>query len=477
MQDLVAKRFREIAPAADFVSLRLLESVQQDIGVRDDVLLPVETCLDAGAMITVFAGGGLGYAATSDLSSSGLARAAARALEWARLSAGRLVLDVSKVEMPCPQGSYESPVEIPWNQVPVSEKSDLLLRACAAAKRSDSIVSRELFLAYHQVDSLYLTANGNETRQRLHLLVPHISVTANRGSESQTRTLGQLALARQGGFELLASIDYEGRAPIIADEARELLDAPNCPSRRMDLLLSSDQMLIQIHESIGHPLELDRILGDERNYAGRSFVTLDMIGTYQYGSNLLNVSYDPLEGQFATFAFDDEGLGAERQLIIENGRLLRPLGGTISQARANTSGVACSRADSWNRPPIDRMANLNVEPGESSLQELVSSVERGVFMQTNRSWSIDDSRNKFQFGCERARLIENGKLGPVVKNPNYRGISASFWRSLKGVGNRDTFEIMGTPYCGKGEPNQVMFVGHASPVCLFGDIEVFGGES
>ncbi len=476
MHELVAKRFRQIAPRAEFASLRLVDTRQELISVRDDVLLPMQTELDLGAMITVIEGGGLGYAATSDLSTSGLERAARRALDWAKLSAGRMVVDLSKVEMPHPRGVYESKVEIPWESVPLPEKVDLLLRVSASAKQSELVVSRELYLGHLRLHTLYLTKDGGEVRQTLHLLVPEIEVTANRGAESQTRTLGRLGYCRQGGFEIVSDIGYAKRAPIIAGEALELLDAENCPSGKMDLILAPDQMLIQIHESIGHPLELDRIMGDERNYAGTSFVTPDMFGAYRYGSELLNVSFDPIEGQFATYAFDDDGLEAKRELIIEKGRLVRLLGGTISQARAGLPGVANSRASNWNRPPIDRMANLNVEPGESTFEELVSRVERGVFMRTNRSWSIDDSRNKFQFGCEWARLIENGELGPVVKNPNYRGISANFWRSLEGVGNKDTVELLGTPYCGKGEPNQAMFVGHASPVCLFGDVEVFGGE-
>jgi len=244
----------------------------------------------------------------------------------------------------------------------------------------------------------------------------------------------------------------------------------------MSLLLAPDQMLLQIHESIGHPLELDRILGDERNYAGTSFVTLDMFGSYRYGSDLLNITFDPERSeQFASYRFDDDGLPAQREFIIRNGILERPLGGVTSQARAAMSGVSNSRANGWNRPPIDRMANLNLEPGESTFDELVAGIENGVFMRSNCSWSIDDSRNKFQFGCEWGQLIENGKLTTVVKKPNYRGVSATFWRSLSGVGNADTFEVMGTPYCGKGEPNQVIRVGHASPTCLFDNVDVFGG--
>ena len=247
--------------------------------------------------------------------------------------------------------------------------------------------------------------------------------------------------------------------------------------RVLRLLLDPDQMMLQIHESIGHPLELDRILGDERNYAGTSFVTMDMFGSYQYGSELLNVTYDPSRAeQTASFAFDDDGLKAEHQYIIKNGLLVRPLGGGVSQARAGMSGVANTRADSWRRPAIDRMANLNIEPGNTRFADMVAGVERGIYMRSNLSWSIDDSRNKFQFGCEWAQLIEQGKLTKVVKKPNYRGISANFWRGLSAVGDASGMEVLGTPYCGKGEPNQAVFVGHASPPCLFSSVDVFGGE-
>ncbi len=203
-----------------------------------------------------------------------------------------------------------------------------------------------------------------------------------------------------------------------------------------------------------------------------------MFGHFQYGSALLNVTYDPTRPeQFASYRWDDEGQPAEKIYVIRDGVLERPLGGAISQARAGIAGVANARACSWNRAPIDRMANLNIEPGNTSLADMIRSVEYGVLMDTNVSWSIDDSRNKFQFGCESGRLIENGELKGVVKNPNYRGISESFWRSLKAVGDQSTFNVMGTPFCGKGEPSQVIRVGHASPACLFGNVDVFGGES
>jgi len=309
--------------------------------------------------------------------------------------------------------------------------------------------------------------------------LPGMAVTAHADGVTQVRTLnGYRGPCQQGGTEVLARFGFVGGGRRIAQEALELLSAPNCPSGKMDVLLAPDQMILQIHESIGHPLELDRILGDERNFAGTSFVTPDMFGSYRYGSDLLNVTFDPTRPEeLASYAYDDDGTRAERVHLIRAGVLERPLGGAISQARAGIAGVANSRAASWNRPPIDRMANLNLEPGDATLEEMIAGIERGVLMETNSSWSIDDSRNKFQFGCERGQVIENGKLGAVVKNPNYRGISANFWRSLKRVGNAGTLQVLGTPHCGKGEPSQAIRVGHATPACVFGNVDVFGGES
>ena len=205
-------------------------------------------------------------------------------------------------------------------------------------------------------------------------------------------------------------------------------------------------------------------------------VELKDFGNLKYGSDIMNITFDPtVKHQFACYGFDDGGLKAEKEYIIKDGLLIRGLGGMESQLRSGIPGVANFRSSSWNRAPIDRMANLNLEPGDSTYDEIIASVKSGVYMETNRSWSIDDYRNKFQFGCEYARLIENGKLTKILKNPNYRGISNPFWNSLKMVGNQDTFEMYGTPYCGKGEPNQTIRVGHASPVCLFENVEIFGG--
>lgn len=476
MFESVASHFRRAAPAVDFCSIRLVSERSEMLTVRQDVLLPVGKTDDLGAMLTVWNKGGMGYAATSDLSYSGIRQALDEASNWARETAARGLVDFSKIVMEPPVGEYAAEEREPWQSVSLADKIDMLRHESGRLKIDPRIVDWDASLWHTDVDTLYLTASGGRVRQSFRTLVPSLSATANDGPDTQTRSFGGRGYCRQGGLEILDLLGFHEAAPRIAEESIQLLVAPNCPDGIVDLLLAPDQMILQIHESIGHPLELDRILGDERNYAGTSFVTPNMFGSYRYGSDLLNVTFDPTQPQaFASYGFDDDGQRAEKAYLIRNGILQRALGGLVSQVRADVPGVATSRACSWNRPPIDRMANLNIEPGDASLDAMIGAVERGIFMRTNCSWSIDDSRNKFQFGCEWGQLIEDGRLSTVVKKPNYRGISATFWRNLASVGDRTTLEIMGTPFCGKGEPNQAIRVGHASPACLFTNVEVFGG--
>jgi predicted Zn-dependent protease len=476
--ETIATRFRAVAPPADFCSLRVVSERGEHLAVRRGVVQPARVTHDMGAMITVWSGGGVGYAATADLTADGLRRGAEQAKAWAARTAGNHLLAGQPLPVVPRDGSYASPVDIPWSSTPVRDKLDRLRLEAERLHSDERIVDWEATLWHTDTHTLLVTLDGGRVEQRFSCVVPILSATANAGAETQTRTFGGHAYCRQGGLEVLDQVGFHRAAPRVAVEALELLAAPNCPAGVMDLVVAPDQMILQIHESIGHPLELDRILGDERNYAGRSFVTAEMFGSYVYGSELLNVSFDPTRaGELASYGYDDDGQPAARADIIRGGILLRPLGSSTSQARAGLPGVANARATSWNRPPIDRMANLNLEPGTSTLAELIADVADGIYVETNCSWSIDDSRNKFQFGCELGRRIENGELRDVVRNPNYRGISATFWRSLSGVGNPDTVAVLGTPWCGKGEPNQVIRVGHAAPACRFTAVDVFGAEA
>ena len=476
----LARDFRAAAPAVDFCALRYVDEESERLTVRQDVAEPPQLSRDRGAMVTVIDKGGLGYAATSDLSPAGLKDALARARRFAQLTGGRSVVDYSGIAMPRPEGIYRPRAVAGARSASRREKYDLLACETRACRIDDRIVDWEASLWTTTTRQAYFTADGAAVEQEFHYVVPNMSATAYHDGETQTRShAGRYnGFCRQGGLEILDEFGFKGSGRTVAEGALELLAAPNCPGGKMDVLLMPDQMMLQIHESIGHPLELDRILGDERNFAGTSFVTLDMFGAYRYGSELLDVTYDPTRPeQFASYGWDDDGLVAEKQYLIRKGILQRPMGGAISQARAGMAGVASTRACSWNRAPIDRMANLNVEAGSSSLDAMIASIDLGVMMRTNTSWSIDDSRNKFQFGCEWGRMIRNGRLAEVVKNPNYRGVSATFWRSLAAVGDASTFEVMGTPYCGKGEPSQVVRCGHASPACKFTGVDVFGGAA
>ena len=466
-----------IGAGADFWSLRIVDETSEWFRVRKNIALPPYASGDRGAMVTVYADGGYGYAATGDTSSAGLSAALARATAWARATAKFALFDTRTLPRPAPRGEYASPsLSAPSRSQ--REWFDLLMQESTAAAIDPRIVDWEASMEVRSATTRLVTSTGGDVTQRFRFLFPGISVTAHANGDTQTRTLNGWGGCQQGGDEILARFAFVGAARRIAEEALELVAAANCPSGTMDILLAPDQMILQIHESIGHPLELDRILGDERNYAGTSFVTPEMFGTYRYGSKLLNVTFDPTRGEeLASYGWDDDGAKAEKVHVIRDGILMRPLGGAISQARAGLPGTSNARSDGWNRPPIDRMANLNLEPGDASLAEMIDGIEHGVMLETNCSWSIDDSRNKFQFGCERGRLIENGTLGAVVKNPNYRGISADFWRSLTRVGNADTVQVLGSPYCGKGEPSQVIRVGHAAPACVFNDVAVFGGEA
>jgi predicted Zn-dependent protease len=456
-------------------SLRFVEGRYESIAWRQDVLQPLAKGLDRGALLTLMLDGGLGYAATADLSQAGLERVVTRAMDWARATRNHGLIDPSRVPLPSERREYAPRPQRPWGEQDWATRIAIVRGACARLAIDSRIVDWHASVTHEIRHSHLLTSLGGHLSQRLEILTPRLGATANAGGESQHRSGIDLA-GRQGGIEQLEAMDFPDQAHRVATEAIDLLQAPNCPTAEMDLILAPSQMALQIHESIGHPLELDRILGDERNYAGTSFVRPDMFGSYPYGSPLLNVCFDPTDpAQLGSYGFDDEGSPAAKVFLIRRGILERPLGATLSQLRAGLHGTANARACHWSRPPIDRMANINLEPDDTPLADLIADVDYGVFMDSNRSWSIDDSRNKFQFGCEYARMVRHGELAEVVRNPNYRGISATFWRSLDGVGDSDSRRVLGVSNCGKGEPNQSIYVGHASPACLFRQVAVFGG--
>ncbi|MEL3913382.1 TldD/PmbA family protein [Treponema pedis] len=469
-------------PKAELVTLRIHRKKNSSFLAHDAEFENAGYFYDAGFMVEVLYKGHIAYAASQNLTPQGAAEAAQKAFNAADSGSSFKIADfdlsirpdsVLKNETLCGKKTYPSKAEI----------FDWLFELCNTLKISDEIIDTDsyAFLNEHTIE--LLTSSGANIFQNFNTVLSGFEAAARRGDVIQRRSWNGGARLFQGGCEFLNFSASKKEAERVGNEAIELLSCKTCPSDRRTLVLMPDQMILQIHESVGHPLEIDRIIGDERNYAGGSFIKPEDIGKFQYGSKLMNICFDPsIPYQIASYGADQTGTQAKKMFIIKEGILQCALGGVESAYRLYKKTpkfaectVANQRAASWNRPPIDRMANLNLEPGSSSFDKIISSIEKGIIMSSNRSWSIDDYRNKFQFGCEYAKLIENGKITETVRDPNYRGVSQTFWRNLCAVGDKSTFEVFGTPSCGKGEPNQEIAVGHASPVCAFSDVEVFGG--
>ena len=458
---------------ADWIGLREVKESTTYRIIRDGNPQANSRDVDHGVMVEVLSNGQFGYYGSKSLDPISIQNAAEKALKLANAASKNPIFDFTIDARPKTVGNFHSPYKKSIEELSSGELNEILIDAYNHLKVNEQIVSAQAMAMIVETESNYVSSNGSDVKQKFLMVQSDYSAMANKGDIYQRRTENN---CMQIGMEEFNKDLVISRATRVGEQALELLDAEECPTEKTNLVLAPDQMMLQIHESVGHALEVDRILGDERNYAGWSFVREADFGSLQYGSPIMNITFDPnVDKQFACYGFDDGGMKAERDFIIKDGLLIKGLGGKESQIRSGLPGVANFRASSWNRAPIDRMANLNLEPGSSTFEEIIESVDKGVYMETNRSWSIDDYRNKFQFGCEYGKLIENGKLTKTIKNPNYRAISNPFWNSLKMLGNKDTFKVYGTPYCGKGEPNQAIRVGHASPVCLFENIEVFGG--
>lgn len=477
--DFLKKEFQQYKNSADFVAFKAVSEKTRDYSVRNGKTDDLTEFNDSGVMIEVMVNGHIGYSATAEMTRDGIKTAFDKALKKTKSASDFSAYKFDQNIRPPAKGKYVSSRKIDLDQLSLAEVFDYLKKTSIALKKNEKIVSAISDAMIIETRHHYFSSAGADFDQDFNMIVSSMSATAQDGRESQTRSLhGGRGNCLQIGAEYFNFDQARKDCEEISAQALELLKAENCPSETCDLILAPDQMLLQIHESIGHPLELDRILGDERNFAGWSFIQPQDFGSLQYGSSMMNVVFDPTAThELASYKFDEVGNPAEKKYLIQNGKLLAGLGSLESQRRSGLSGVANSRASSWNRAPIDRMANINLQGGDLTLEQMISKVERGVIMFANRSWSIDDYRRKFQFGCEYAQMIENGKITKTLKNPNYRGVTVPFWNSLAGLTKDNSVETYGSPYCGKGEPSQIIRVGHSSPYALFKNIEVFGGDT
>ena len=302
-----------------------------------------------------------------------------------------------------------------------------------------------------------------------------VEYTAKAQNEKDTQIRRFYLDVKKRGFEWIREQKPIENAERVAAEAESLLKAPSCPTKKTTVILDSNQMVLQVHESVGHPLELDRIFGSEASYAGRSFVNPDMREKFQYAAPIVNITLDStIQDGLGPFGFDDDGVPAQRVPLIKKGILQNFLTSREYASKIGLPSNACNIASSWNRLPVIRMTGVHLEPGNISFEKLLESTEDGIYMATNKSWSIDDLRLNFQFGCEWAQEIKNGKLGKVYKNPNYQGMTPEFWKSCTGIADKNSWRVWGVPNCGKGEPGQVGRVCHGTSPSRFNNVQVFG---
>src|SRR5213083_1731541 len=425
-----------------------------------------------GIGVRVLVGGAWGFACDRRLTEEGARNAATRACTFARAAAGRHSRALAPVEPR--RGRHESRVERDPFAVSLADKVDLCLRADAALQGEDVIV-RQVMVRARREHKLLLSSEGTEVEQVLTESGAGMDCAAARDGVFQMRSYpsAHIGSSCQSGWEYVDGLQLVEEAPRLAEQAAALVRADACPSRITTVVLDGDQVALQVHESVGHPTELDRVYGTEASYAGTSFLKPDDLGSLRYGSEHMNITADSTTpGGLGTFGFDDEGVPAERQQVVGEGILRGFLTSRETAARIGQGTGGSMRADSWSRMPLVRMTNLHLEPGEGSLDDLIAGVDDGIFIQTNKSWSIDDKRLNFQFGTQVAWEIKQGKLGKMLRDATYTGITPEFWGSLDAIAGRDEWKLYGLTNCGKGQPGQSAHVSHGAAPARFRNVQV-----
>jgi TldD protein len=464
------------AAGAAYADARFVQSRHQDLSVKQGRLDGLEEDSTAGVGVRVLVDGAWGFACTSNPTDAAVTRAGREAVAVARASARTQRLPVTLGTPVASRGNYRGPCEMDPFTVSLEDKLQLLLEADEALRGEPDIrVSSASAECTHWVKH-FVSSEGSEVEQEAWETGAGIECSAVLDGDMQKRSFPN-SFGRQvgqGGWELVRGMALVDNAPRIAAEACALLRAEPCPSGRTTVILDASQVGLQVHESCGHPTELDRVYGMEAAYAGTSFMTPELLGELRYGSDLVTIVADAtVAGALGTFGWDDEGVPAQRVKLVDRGRFTGYLTSRETAARLDRSAsMGAMRADGWSRIPLIRMTNINLLPGESSLEEMISGTDQGIFMSTNRSWSIDDRRLNFQFGTELAYEVRGGKLGRMLKNANYAGITPEFWNSCDAVGNADEWRMWGLINCGKGQPGQTMRVGHGAPPARFTNVQV-----
>lgn len=456
---------------AAYADARAMILKTEQIEVQDEKLDALDVDERIGVGVRALIGSSWGFASTGDLSDAGLAECGREAAAVATASAIVAGPALEFADVPVVQTSWETPYEEDPFAVSTSEKIDMLVDITKTMKAVKGVSIAFGSVSGWDTNKWFVSSQGHRIHQHIVETGGHYSATAVGEHETQVRSFPQSwGQFETGGYEVIRKWDFPTHAQRIAEEAVALLTAPELEERETNLVLESSQLALQIHESVGHAIELDRILGWEAAFAGTSHLQLDKLGVHRYGSDLMNITADAtIPGALGTFGYDDEGAPARRVDIVKDGIWVGTLSGRDSAAVAGLEGGSGGmvRGDGYNRIPMVRMTNVGLLPGEGTLDEIIADTDDGVYMSTNRSWSIDDKRLNFQFGCEIGWEIKNGKLGRMVKNPTYTGITPQFWGRMDRLAGESEWVHWGIPNCGKGQPVQVAHTGHSASPARF----------
>lgn len=460
---------------ASYADARVVERRTEVINTRNGNLDSLSSSIEVGVGVRVLGEGAWGFAATSEADALAVRAAARQAVELARAAASTRSEPVRLAPVQPAVDDVPAHVAIDPSDVPLEDRISLLME-CDRLMRGPQVAVTTGELTVLRISKHFVSSEGADIHQQRIETGGGISATAVDGQQSQRRSYpgahGGQMMAR--GWEVIEELQLAEHAEEIAGEAARLLRAPLCPAGEMDLILAGEMLALQIHESCGHPIELDRVLGTEASYAGTSFLTPDKLGKFRYGSEHVNITADAtIAGALGSFAYDDEGVPAQRTEIVRGGIFV---GYLTSRETAAALGLptsnGCMRADGYRCMPLIRMTNINLEPGDVSFEQLIASTERGLLLEINRSWSIDDRRLNFQFGCEVGRVIQDGEIVGIVRDPTYTGLTPRFWASCDRVADAATWRVVGLSNCGKGEPTQTAHVGHGVSAARFRGVQV-----
>ncbi|HBR09652.1 TPA: peptidase C69 [Candidatus Acetothermia bacterium] len=476
MQDFTERALdRACAAGATFAEIRIVDRRSESIEIKNGSPEAISNRTSYGWGVRVVVAGGWGFASSFRVEKDEIDRVVDLAIQIARASATSKKEDVRLSPSEKVQQSYRTPLKIDPFTVPLAQRIDLLLTAEGLLRQEKAVKISQAFMTLFSEKKFFANSEGSYIEQEIIECGAGLTAKALKDGEIQVRSYPNSFRGNftTGGYEFIESLNLAEHAPRVASEAAALLSAPQCPSKETTLIIDGSQLALQVHESCGHPIELDRVFGSEASYAGTSFLTTEKLGNFRYGSKIVNIIADAtVPGGLGTFGFDDEGVPAQRTQIIDKGIFVGYLTSRETAVQLGQLSNGTMRADGWSNIPLIRMTNINLQPGEWTFDDMIASTEEGLYVETNRSWSIDDRRLNFQFGTEIGWEIKDGKLAQMVKNPTYTGITPQFWGNCDAICNDDHWQMWGTPNCGKGEPGQTAHVGHGAAPARFRNVRV-----